>query len=111
LFGGVIAWSVRRRPLRVNPDEVISSIKKSFFERASNGVHLICAGNDLDDLTAPQSETSPEAEALRGTINDQARNPLWLGSKADHHTGTLLRGDSLRATIFMGGNTGHCFVL
>jgi hypothetical protein len=79
------------------------------YDAAPNGIQLIVVGDDLDDLSALQPETSPEPEPLGRTVHDQAGNPSWVGSEVDHHAGSLFRDNTLRAATFVRREGVHGF--
>ncbi len=78
---------------------------------AANGVQLIVARDDLDDLSALEPETSPEPKPLRRTVDDEAGNSLRVGAEVDNDAGSLLYDDPLGAATFVRREGGHGFVL
>ena len=76
---------------------------------AADGLEFILTGDHLHDLAAPEPETSPKAESLRGAVHNQAGDPLRLGAEVDHNAGAFFSDDTLGTAGFVC--RGHGFAL
>jgi hypothetical protein len=81
------------------------------YDATADGVQLIVAGDDLDDLSALQAETAPEPEPVGRAVHNQAGNPLGMGTEVDNNAGSLLYDDPLGSATFVRRKGGHGFIL
>lgn len=64
---------------------------------AADGIQLIVAGDDFDELAAFQPEAAPKTESLGRTVHDEAGDALWLRAEVDDYAGSFSQGNSFGA--------------
>ena len=112
--GRVTLRAVRRRRLHAFESYLaflLGSWLADPYHVTANGVQLIVARDDLDDLSTLEPETAPEPEPVGRAVHNQAGNPLGVGTEVDNNAGSLLYDDPLGSATFVLKKGGHGFIL